>query len=350
MQDYGMQEVAIQQGGHLEDAAAVYARRRFEGGSARHLAAMARFPASRRLELAPLRYLLPQGRSCLFDLFAGTGFASASIRSEFRGTFLLEPHVAAEDASIANSRRHRACALSAGSFDGLPAADLAVCLAGFHHVLGPGPAADRDSHRRQRLEALRLWGSRLAPSGRLVIADVPLAGTDVGWLSGDPSGLLPTEPSAGAAGDEAPLADALRRRGIEDYLAALTARCDELDLGQPEPSAFFDHVVAEQSPYGHVACFDSPQELADMFREAGYEHVRAFVAPTPWLFPSKADAVWFVRELLGIGQPCDRPSALKTAEVDSLGTDIRTHLDLRQVSEGVWAVAWKLMYVMGERP
>lgn len=161
MQEYSIKEVAAEQDRHLEDAAAVYARRRFEGGSARHVAAMERFPASRRLELAPLRYLLPEGRSCLFDLFAGTGFASGSVRGEFRGTFLLEPHMAAKDASIASSRRHRACALSAGSFDGLPAADLAVCLAGFHHVLGAGAPQDRDSRRPQRMEALRLWRSYL---------------------------------------------------------------------------------------------------------------------------------------------------------------------------------------------
>jgi len=350
MQDHAMKEVALEPDRHLEDAAAAYARRRFKGGSARHVAAMAQFPFSRRLELAPLQYLLPEGRSCLFDLFAGTGFASESIRGKFRGTFLLEPHVVPTETSIGNSRRHRACALSAESFDGLPAADLAVCLAGFHHVLGHGGPKDRDSHRCQRIEALRLWRSRLAPAGRLVIADVPLAGPDAGWASGDLSGLLPAESIAGAAGVEAPFADALQRRGVEDYLAEMTSRCDELRLDQPEPAAFFDRVVAERSPYGHVSCFDSPQGLASMFRDAGFEHIRAFVAPTPWLFPSKADAVWFVRELLGIGQPCGHPSALGAAELGSLEADIRNRLDLRQVSEDVWAVAWKLMYVTGDRP
>lgn len=350
MQEHSIKEVAVGQDQHLEDAAAVYARRRFEGGSARHVAAMARFPASRRLELAPLRYLLPEGRSYLFDLFAGTGFASGSIRGEFRGTFLLEPHVAAEDASIASSRRHRACALSAESFNGLPAADLAVCLAGFHHVLGAGAPENRDSHRRQRIEALRLWYSKLSPGGRLVIADVPLAGADIGWMSGSPGGLLVADPAASAVGDEAPFADALRKRGVGDYLGAMAGRCDELHLDQPEPAVFFDRVVAEQSPYGHIGCFDSPQDLATMFLEAGYEHVRAFVAPTPWLVPSKADAVWFVRELLGIGQPCDRPSTLGSAEMEALEADIHNHLNLRQVSDGIWAVAWKLMYVMGDRP
>jgi len=345
-----MKEVAWESNRHLEDAAALYARRRFEGGSARHMAAMAHFPSSRRLELAPLQYLLPEGRSCLFDLFAGTGFASGSVRGMFRGTFLLEPHLAPSEASTNDSRRHRSCALSAESFDGLPAADLAVCLAGFHHILGPGGPQERDSHRRQRIEALRLWRSKVAPGGRLVVVDVPLTGADMGWILGDPSELLPAESITGSPGVETPFAHALQSRGVEAYLAEMTNRCDELRLDQPDPAAFFDHVVAEESPYGHIACFDSARGLANMFRDAGFERVRAFVAPTPWLFRTKGDAIWFVRELLGIGQPCGHLSAIRAPELGRLEAKIRNHLDLRQVSDDIWVVSWKLMYVTGDRP
>jgi len=351
MQQQGAKELTEQSAQQPRDDAAANARRRFEGGSARHVAAMARFPASRRFEVAPLQYLLPEGRSCLFDLFAGTGFASESIRCMFGGTFLLEPHVPLVVGESGNSRRQRACALSAESFDGFPEAAMAVCLAGFHHVLGPGPAEDKASHHRQRLNALRLWRSQLTPGGRLVIADVPAMGAEAGWVEGDLHGLTPfADPRSGWANSNGPFPDAFQQDDLGDYLAGMTSRCDELRLDQPEPAAFFDRVVAKQSPYGHVASFDSPMELADLFLDAGFEHVRTFVAPTPWLFPRKTDAVWFVRELLGIGQPCGHPSALGAAELECLEADIRNHLDLRQVSEDVWAVAWKLMYVTGDRP
>jgi len=335
------------------DAPAVESRRRFEGGSARHLAAMAGFPASRRLEIAPLRYLLPESRSCLLDLFAGTGFASDSIRRLFGGTYLLEPHVAAAAGERWTSRRRqqRACALSDESFEGFPQADLAVCLAGFHHVLGPGAAENRDSCRRQRLEALRLWRSRLAPGGRLVIADVPATGAEAGWAEGDLNGLAGVaEHDIGFADSRGSFAGADRCHGLGDYLASMTALCRELQAGEPEPASFFDRIVSEQSPYGHVASFDSPQELTDLFREAGFEHVRAFVAPTPWLFPTKAGALWFVHELLGIGQPCGSSSDLPTYERASLEAGIRDHLDLRRLPDGGWAISWKLMYVVGDRP
>jgi len=335
------------------NAAAVNARRRFEGGSARHVDAMARFPGSRRFEVAPLRYLLPESRSCLLDLFAGTGFASGSIRACFRETLLLEPHVASLTDVSGSSRQQRACALSPESFKDLPQADLAVCLAGFHHVLGPGPAEDRPSHHRQRLEALRLWRSQIAPGGRLVIADVPAAGAEAGWSVGHLDELTPKpEQEVGVsslAGSCAPFAQAYQCHGLGDYLARMTALCRDLRFREPEPSAFFDRVVSEQSPYGHVACFDSPLELADLFREAGFEHVRAFVAPTPWLFPTKADALWFVHELLGIGRPCGSPSDLSACERESLEAGISDHLDLRRLPDGSWAVFWKLMYVTGDR-
>ena len=240
----------------------------------------------------------------------------------------------------------------AESFDGLSKADLAVCLAGFHHVLGSGSAGDRDSHHRQRLEALRLWRSRLAPSGRLVIADVPATGVQTGWADGPVGAFgldLSLRPTASAC-NCALSAQTERSSNLNDYLQRMLALCGELRLQEPDPAAFFDRVVSVQSPYGHVACFDSPQELADLFREAGFEHVRAVVVPTPWLFPTKADAIWFVHELLGIGEPYSGPTEIPMHKQQAMEADIRDHLGLRQLPDGSWAVSWKLMYVMGDRP
>jgi len=159
MQGVILKEVLIKRAPQSLDAAAVAARRRFVGGSARHMAAMASFPSSRRLEVAPFSYLLPENRKHLMDLFAGTGFASNSVREFFENVALVEPHVAPEATGAQEPARYRACALSASSFRPFPKADLAVCLAGFHHVLGPGIPEDKAAHRQQRLEALRLWRS-----------------------------------------------------------------------------------------------------------------------------------------------------------------------------------------------
>ena len=318
---------------------------------------MAAFPDSRRLELAPLQFVLPESRRCLLDLFAGTGFVSGSLGRFFASTVLVEPHVEPAVADGRRLRRYQACALSASSFESLAGVDLAVCLAGLHHVLGPGSPEDRGSHRQQRLEAMRLWRSRLASGGRLVIADVPAPGTKTGWAEGPLDGLS-NEPQSLRSGNIffsvpdglAEFTEALTCSRLRDYLARMTSLCQELGLGEAEPATFFDRVVSRLSPYGHVACFNSPWELADLFREAEFENVRAFVAPTPWLFPSKAEAVWFVHELLGIGQPCGTAEKLPTHEREPVEGGIFDYLGLRQLPDGFWVVSWKLMYVVGDRP
>ena len=126
------------------DVPAVEARRRFEGGSTRHVAAMTHLPGGRKMEVVPLRYLLPLGRSFMLDLFAGKGFASGLIRAQFGRTFLLEPHVAPDAGESLTARRQRAGVLAAVNSGGLPMDDPAVGLAGVHHVPSPGLAPVRD--------------------------------------------------------------------------------------------------------------------------------------------------------------------------------------------------------------
>ncbi len=335
------------------DAAATHAHRRFGGGAARYQLAMATAPNCRQLELTPLHFLLPKRRSCLLDLFSGQGFASKSLRGSFDRTCLVDSHEDSRIVAGSNLQKRRACALSAGTFDSLPPADLIVCLAGFHHVLGPGPIEDKASHRQQRLDTLRLWRSRLASGGRLIIADVPSPGADAGWNHGPLDGLtvftqeidIPPLRRGPAAFISAMGCDHLRA-----YLAEVTGRCRDLRLGEAEPARFFDQVVSKQSPYGHTACFDSPHGLAELFREAGFENVVAFVAPTPWLFSTETDALWFVHELLGIGQACSGPSDLSVHEQQLLRNGIVDHLGLHPLPDGSWAISWKLMYVTGDRP
>jgi len=318
---------------------------------------MAGLPDSRQLELAPLRYLLPENRRYLLDLFAGTGFASSLIERFFDSTVLVEPHVEPAAASNEGQQQYKGCALSASSFESLPGADFAVCLAGFHHILGPESPDSKASHHQQRMEALRLWRSRLVSGGRLVIADVPAPGSRIGWTDG-PLGNLASvsEPEQDgntcfAVDDAVGFSQALASSHVGDYVAGITSLCRELGLGEAEPAEFFDNVVSELSPYGHVACFNSPQELCDLFREAGFENIRAFVAPTPWLFPTKVDAFWFVHELLGIGQPCSTTEELLTArERQPVESGVSDHLGLRQLPDGTWGISWKLMYVVGDRP
>ncbi len=148
----------------------------------------------------------------------------------------------------------------------------------------------------------------------------------------------------------ASFAPAMKCNNLADYLAAIESSCRRLRLNNPEPALFFDNFVSAQSPCGHTASFERPQELARLFQEAGFENVFAFVAPTPWLFPTEPDALWFIHELLSIGQPRSSPAELSIHEQQLLRDGIVDHLGLHPLPDGSCAVSWKLMYVVGDRP
>jgi hypothetical protein len=137
---------------------------------------------------------------------------------------------------------------------------------------------------------------------------------------------------------------------LADYLEQTTSVCREFGLDRPEPARFFEEVVTNLSPYGHVASFDSAQDTADLFQEAGFRRIQAFVAFTPWLFPTRDSALWFVHELLGIGQACRNESDLTAQERAVFERGVSDYLGLRGFPDGSWAVPWKLMYVVGDRP
>ena len=331
--------------------------RRFESGARRHIAAMAAFPDSRLLEVLPLQFLVPRTSGLLLDLFAGTGLVTNSIGSRFSGVVLIDSHVTLSEPALPHARRIRGDALREETFKGLPEADLAVCLAGLHHILGEtGAAEDRETLRGHRVDALRLWRRRLNPGGRLVVADVPVPGSTNPWMGGAwPQEVACSLPEPRPFGSANPSGEndfgALTGcRSLDDYLCAIRQICARLRLGECEPAAFFDEVISRLSPHGHVAEFCSPEELAELFREAGFANVSAFVAPTPWLFGSKTDALWFIHELLSIGRPCESPALLDKREVGAVEEGIADHLGLRRLPDDRWAIAWKLMYVVGERP
>ena len=329
------------------------ARQRFNGCAMRHIAAMNSFPDARALEVHPLSLMIPQSRNVLLDLFAGTGLVAKSLGRFFDHTVLVDSCAALPEPVGPSANRICGDAICHETLDSLSQADMAVCLASFHHVLAEGQArAGRRLHTRLKLEVLRAWRRKLTPGGRLIIADVPAPGTSIASVTG--SGL---GESSGALAETAHLmgkgaeifAPARQCKTLSDYLAQASVATADIGLKEPEPASFFDHVVSRVSPQGHVADFNTPEELVTLFGEAGYGNVQAFVAPTPWLFRSRPDALWFVHELLSLGHPCPSPEKLTDKDKANLEQGIADHLDLRQLPDESWALSWKLMYVAGDR-
>ena len=329
------------------------ARQRFNGCAMRHIAAMNSFPDARALEVHPLSLMIPQSRNILLDLFAGTGLVAKSLGRFFDHTVLVDSCAALPEPVGPSANRICGDAICHETLDSLSQADMAVCLASFHHVLAEGhPRAGRGLHGQLKLDVLRAWRQKLRPGGRLIIADVPAPGTCIASVTGsglgESSGPLAETGHRMEEGADV-FVPARQCKTLGDYLAEVRIDTAGVGLKEPDPASFFDHIVSHFSPQGHVADFNTPDEMVTLFCEAGYENVQAFVAPTPWLFRNRPDALWFVHELLSLGRPCTSPAKLTGKDRANLERGIADYLDLRQLPDESWALSWKLMYVAGDR-
>ncbi|MBL8827111.1 MAG: hypothetical protein JNM18_09000 [Planctomycetaceae bacterium] len=134
------------------------------------------------------------------------------------------------------------------------------------------------------------------------------------------------------------------------YLTGLHERLSQLDIGDADPAAFFDNAVSKLSASGHEAHFAAPHELLALFDSAGFSNSVAFVAPTPWLFSTRREAIWFAHELLGLGAACATPDHLTESQEATLASHISRYLNLKIVSDDLCILSWHLLFVMGENP
>ena len=332
------------------------ANQRFAGTASRYMRAMKEFPDSRYFEVLPLRYVVPAIHRVFLDIFSGTGHVARYLQRCFDSLTLVDSSETLLDTSHLNARKVCGDAIRVETLQALPEADMAVCMAGFHHILAENSSdGDHRSHLERKVQILQLWRKKLVSGGRLVVADVPASGARIGSHIGSLSEnnsrtAAEVAPCPKEFGSEQNFGATLRCSDLGDYLHKMCSICARLGLRDPEPALFFEQVVSRFSPQGHVGDFNSPEELVWLFQEAGFENVIAFVAPTPWLFSSKEATLWFVRELLSLGQPCEKPSLLDDEETAAITAGISNYLGLVALPDESWALPWKLMFVAGDNP
>lgn len=116
------------------------------------------------------------------------------------------------------------------------------------------------------------------------------------------------------------------------------------------PLDFFNDVVAERSIDGHEADFLSEREIAEGFGRAGLTNTCVATVPTPWIFSSYPELLWFVHELFGFEVGVSNPSVDRAIPSESRREE-------RQVEQylGVWSddvryyLNWQLIYAYGEK-
>lgn len=324
---------------------------------------MRELPYARLMELIPVLSLLPSEKNVLLDLFAGTGFLSRFLAPMFSKTILID-----EVDYLLDSFRRPMISINGDALDpGVLSdfrhkVDMAVCFAGFHHVLAKqGKDLDKITTRGLRISALAEWRTTLKKNGRLLVVDVPAPGiceqirpvpvsTMAAAVRPDiPKGYLaPANNILKALDIENPFCETGSSTGLETCRNGLDQSVADYDKTASEPADFFESFVSRHSMVGHDAYFQSVNELTECFQQAGFTNINSFIAKTPWFFDNRLQALWFVNELFAISEvSCKSPAQLSEEDKTTLSSAVDRHLGFRNLPGGGCAINWQLMYVWG---
>ncbi len=333
----------------------------FSQKASRYILALKEIPFARLMELLPILYLLPSKRDVFLDLFAGTGFVSQFLASRFSKIIQID-----EVEALLNSYIYPSISIKGDALDPDVLSlvhnkvNMAICFAGFHHILKK-KNGDLDEHmtERLRISALAEWREVLDKDGRLLIVDVPAPGNIISSkttlpihsaFSTDIPGdyVAPANQIFRAIGGRNPFAGTDNSDGIKSYLDKLMFDQAGFNWREPEPAEFFESFVSYNSTVGHQAYFQSVENLLQCFQNAGFSKVDSFVAPTPWFFEKRSQALWFINELFAISEvPYATPDELSEEDSIILSEAVDRYLGFTDLPGGACVIWWKLMYVWG---
>ncbi len=367
--------------------------------------ALKRQPTARYLEILPLLCLCarPEVRNWdVVDIGSGTGFLADFFEGVARSVTRVDKSFAFMDPG----RRLNAVASDMHDVSktlGGDRADVIVSVGAFHHNHEPEiPSRDRtfpiaagrpDSPERyldaaatlrRHRETLADWHRLLKPGGMMILADVP-GRADPVWKRfqhPDGSDRVDTLGYYRAMLDrvsdwEVPFdIDVLagffrgtRRRFWErdSQLAALrhaggrrhtmrslleSYRTPEDAMRRQGPMVttdFFDEVVHTHSLTGHYGFYPHESWMRHALDEIGMEGVYAETLSTPWLFPDRRSATWFVHELFSLGEEWERDSLLWPGQ-EAVERWLDDYLGFYRDDYGRLMLSWQLEYVVAIKP
>jgi hypothetical protein len=141
----------------------------FSQKASRYILAMKETPIARLMELMPILYLLPSKKDVFLDLFAGTGFVSQFLASQFSRIIQIDEVEALLNSYIYPSISIKGDALNPDVLSVVHnKVNMAICFAGFHHILKKNNGElDEQVTERLRISALAEWRKMLDKDGRL---------------------------------------------------------------------------------------------------------------------------------------------------------------------------------------
>jgi SAM-dependent methyltransferase len=304
-----------------------------EERSRRYALAMRRSALARVLELLPMATASGSPRGALLDLMSGSGFASDLLGERFTTREAADICGASFAPENPVQAFFQCDAALLGRFAGENRFDRVVCLGGFHHLLPPGGIPDNQALLPDyRVSALVQWRQLLRPGGRLIIADVPALPAPAALPCPAPDHLQADYPALYRAISKLPLE---RLRSVPRW--------------SPDPAQFLTEFVGHHSCTRHLAGFETAESIQSLLQAAGFRKTTVSQHTTPWVFPSRLEAAWFISNLFGIvGAGSAHPEKLPAAQFESIWTEVERYLGIRHLGEQQCAVGWALFCAVGQ--
>jgi SAM-dependent methyltransferase len=317
----------------------------------------------------------------LIDLASGTGYLADILDPIVKRTIRVDKSLEMLDSSM-----HRKEIIYSDIKDvytdlrGVVKADIITCLGALHHVYEKtGDVVDPLSSEKLQLRTINSWIKLLSPGGRLMLVDVmfpdlsicepntkplSLAMKQYYYLKQQEFGniILPIDIEVLQRIDKAHARSSFGRL-IRDLvsttspsvsLANIIGYQEFRNFGEVDrlvPIDFFDLVVDKYSIDRHFACFMQEAKLAVALKAMGLKNVLVGCLPTPWIFNSEVEAIWFVRELFSLGKEHihEPEDIVKHPDYDHVKKFIEEFLGI-YTSGDITYVNWQLVFAYGEKP
>jgi SAM-dependent methyltransferase len=235
--------------------------------------------------------------------------------------------------------------------------DVITCLAGVHHVyeLDDGIVDDETSDAIQA-DLLVEWARSLSPGGCMIVADITDPRDNVSFSNDDRTLAAHNEALSRAlenvrraVGQYLSLSDGYPSRQPSSILQHVHSVLDAApDANRAQPALWFREVVAKYGVYGHTDHFLKARRIEERLRSEGFD-ARYYELPTPWVFPSEDDFVYFFHEKFALGPPARHVDEIAASTRALIANEAHRLLGLTMGRNGHVFSGWRLGYYVVTR-
>jgi SAM-dependent methyltransferase len=344
--------------------------------------ALARCPYARLQELLPILFFSYRSdlHTCtVVDLASGTGYLADIFEPVVERVIRVDQSTdMVEASSVKGNVIYTDIRDPSGNLMPLleTGADIVTCLAALHHVcVTVDNQVNPTDSRKEQANAIYNWAQLLAPNGKLILIDVCIPDIPVlhhfsitmkeyfeknrirfqnqifrldhNFIRWVDYLFLRYDLS-----QQDQVLNSFEEQSISLYnIYSHQVFPGPQTVEKVIPVDFFNEVVANYSIDGHVAFFPEEKFIKTAFLDAGLRNVFVSCLPTPWIFKSEEEAVWFVRELFALSEEAvDDPFSLsRTSDYTRVKALIDKYLGIYTAVDGTTFVNWQLMYAYGEK-